>query len=160
LRRERFDASSIELTRALDLRYIGQQWDITVPVIGEFDPVKIRHDFDLEHDRLFGHTQPGGIIEITKVRAAGIGKLPPLKQQSPTPASGPATPISTRRVWTDSDVGWKDLPVYGAGQLAPGHVINGPAVIDEATTTILLGSGDLLRVDPTGNFLVTFDGVQ
>ncbi|MGE8942435.1 hydantoinase/oxoprolinase family protein [Leptospira interrogans] len=160
LHRERFDAGSIELTRALDLRYIGQQWDITVPVIGEFDPAKIRHDFDLEHDRLFGHTQPDGIIEITKVRAAGIGKLPPLKQQSPTPASGPAKPISTRRVWTDAEVGWKDLPVYGAGQLAPGHIINGPAVIDEATTTILLGSGDLLRVDPTGNFLVTFDGVQ
>ena len=158
LRREQFEVGAIGLIRALDLRYIGQQWDITVPVSGEFDAVRIRHDFDIEHDRLFGHTQPGGLIEITKVRVAGIGKLPPLQQQRPEPASGAARSIGTRLVWTSPDAGWCDLPVYGAGSLAPGHTVEGPAVIDEATTTVLVGAGDRLRVDETGNFLVTFDG--
>jgi N-methylhydantoinase A len=160
LKREQFAPDAMSLIRSLDLRYIGQQWDITVPVSGDFDPDRIRRDFDAEHDRLFGHTQPGGIIEITRVRAAGIGRLPPLMQQRPEPASDLATPTSTRRVWTGVEHGWRDVPVYGAGQLAPGHEIDGPAVIDEAVTTVLVGPGDRLRVDETGNFLVTFGEVR
>ena len=159
LKREQFEPDAITLIHSLDLRYIGQQWDITVPVTGDFDPDRIRRDFDTEHDRLFGHTQPGGVIEITRVRAAGIGRLPPLMQQRPEPASAPAIAASTRRVWTGVDHGWWDVPVYGAGQLAPGHQIEGPAVIDEAVTTVLVGPGDQLRVDDTGNFLVTFGEV-
>ena len=74
LAREQFSADAVSTLRGMDLRYVGQQWDITIPVGAAFDAAAIRRDFEAEHDRLFGHIQPGRPIEITSIRAAGIGQ--------------------------------------------------------------------------------------
>jgi N-methylhydantoinase A len=158
LARERFAAGDASTVRAMDLRYVGQQWDIAVPVGNGFDAAVIRHDFEVEHERLFGHIQPGGAIEITKLRAAGIGRLPPLKHERRSPAKGAARASGHRRVWLSADTGWHDTPVFDPQTLAEGHRIEGPAVIDEATTTVLIGAGDRLEVDATGSYVVMFDG--
>jgi N-methylhydantoinase A len=154
LAREGFAEGDIRLTRALDLRYIGQQWDIPVTIERRFDAAAIRRAFDAEHDRLFGHTQPGGIIEITKTRVTGVAALPPLKPGTPAPADGPATPIEHRPVWLDEKRGWTKTAIYNGADLRPGHRIAGPAVIDEPTTTVLVGPDDRLTVDPAGNYLI------
>ena len=46
----------------------------------------------------------------------------------------------------NAETGWHETPVYEPSTLAPGHKISGPAVVDEATTTILIGPGDQLEV--------------
>jgi N-methylhydantoinase A len=143
--------------RALDLRYVGQQWDITVPVGRRFDPAIIRKDFDAEHDRLFGHTQPQGIIEITKLRVTGIGALPPLTVSRLPAATGEARACERRPVWIDERRGWVETAIYRGLELGPGHRLVGPAIIDEATTTILVGVGDTLTVDESGNYSILLD---
>ncbi len=159
LAHERFTGDAVSLIRAIDLRYIGQQWDITVPVEHGFDPKAIRRDFEVQHDRLFGHIQPEGIIEITRVRVAGIGRLPPLAHQKVLPGSGPPPePSGTRKVWISPAASWRDIPVYTANMLRPGDTISGPLVVDEATTTIFIGAGDTLRVDATGSYLIDVSG--
>ena len=158
LERERFERGSTRLVRSLDLRYVGQQWDITVEIGDRLDAAAIRRAFEAEHERLFGHIQPGGRIEITKVRVAGIGRLPPLEHPSPLSADGDARPHGERRVWVGQDAGWRRAPVFDSASLAPGHVVNGPALIDEATTTVFIGFGDRLKVDATGNYLIEFEG--
>jgi N-methylhydantoinase A len=155
LAREGFGGQGLNLLRALDLRYIGQQWDITVPVAGVHDPVAIRAAFEAEHDRLFGHIQPGGTIEMTKLRVTGIGALAPLGLPTPARAAVPALPLERRRIWIDEKSGWVATDVFDGASLAPGHAIPGPAVINEATTTVLIGPGDRLDVDASGNFMVT-----
>jgi N-methylhydantoinase A len=155
LERERFAAAGTALQRAVDLRYIGQQWDITVSLpSGELDVDAARSAFEAEHDRLFGHTQPGGTIEITKLRLAGIGRLPPLAPTAPPRAMGPAVATERRRVWLDAESGWVEMPVYRGVELMPGHEIAGPALIEERTTTVLIGAGDRCSVDAAGNFAV------
>lgn len=156
IERERLDRASTGIVRALDLRYVGQQWDITVEIGDGLDAATIRRAFEVEHDRLFGHTQPQGRIEITKIRVAGIGRLPPLKHPSPEVAGGSPRPFAERRVWISPDAGWRQTPVFDPASLGPGHVIEGPALIDEATTTVFVGIGDRLKVDATGNYLVEF----
>jgi len=156
LAREGFTGAETRLTRALDLRYIGQQWDITVPIAADsHDPRAIRRAFEAEHDRLFGHTQPDGTIEITKLRVTGIGALAPLGLPKPARATGAPQPIERRRVWLDDRTGWAETPVYDGARLAPDHAIDGPAVINEATMTVLIGTGDRLDVDAAGNFMIT-----
>jgi N-methylhydantoinase A len=158
LHSEGFVDGAARCERALDLRYVGQQWDITVPVAGRFDPATIRRDFDAEHDRLFGHIQPRGIIEITKARLTGIGKLAPLSPGAQAPAHGEAWPIDRRKVWIDEASGWLDTPVYDGRALGPGHRIEGPAVVNEQTTTVLVGLGDVLSVDKSGNYGIALGG--
>jgi N-methylhydantoinase A len=154
LARERFSADETSFVRAMDMRYVGQQWDISVPVAPGLDPAAIRRDFEAEHDRLFGHVQPQGPIEITKLRAAGIGRLPPLRHRSLERAGAAPRPVATRRAWIGTADGWRDTPVYDPAGLRAGHEILGPALVDEATTTVLVGAGDRLAIDASGNYVV------
>ncbi len=155
---EGFRGDAVRAERAMDLRYVGQQWDITVPVARGFDAAVIRRDFDAEHDRLFGHIQPGGIIEITKLRVTGIGRLPPLAVSRARPVAAKPQPFAHRKVWIDERAGWVETAIYNGRELQAGHTIDGPAVVDEVTTTILVGVGDKLTVDDSGNYAITLSG--
>lgn len=154
LEREGFGSSDVELSRMLDLRYIGQQWDVTVDVDAEFDIALCRQSFEKAHDRLFGHIQPDGIVEITKLRVRGTGLIPPLPYHESREHSGPAAPRESRLVWMNRDTGWRDTAVFQGADLSPGNTIPGPAIIDELTTTIMIDRGDMLRVDAGGNYLI------
>jgi N-methylhydantoinase A len=154
LRREGFGESRIAIGRALDLRYRGQQWDITVDIDATLDAGAIRASFEAEHGRLFGHVQPGGVIEITKARVNAIGVIDPLPQARHEAAAGSPTPRQHRNVWIDAGAGWRDTPVYEGHALRAGHVVAGPAIVDEQTTTLLIGDGDRLVVDASGNYRI------
>ena len=61
---------------SLDLRYDGQQWPVRVAIGAHgFDAGAARLAFETEHQRLFGHIQPGGRIDITALRVVGRGRL-------------------------------------------------------------------------------------
>ena len=67
---------------------------------------------------------------------------------------GEPRPLEWRHVWLDPQSGWIDTPVYEGWKLLPGQTIEGPAVIDEQTTTVLVGRGDRLSVDAGGNYMI------
>lgn len=158
LSREGFSAADMRLIRALDLRYRGQQWDLTVGISPHFHPATIRRDFDRTHGRLFGHTQPDGTIEITKLRVTGLGLTAPLEHAPMSPATAAPKFHERRTIWIDEQSGWCETPVYAGAALRPGHSFTGPAIVDEQTTTLLIGAGDRLAVDATGNYRVALDG--
>ena len=76
-------------------------------------------DFEREHQRLFGHIQPGGSIEITKLRVQAFGQIPRLEKVDAKRATGDARPIERRRVWIDALTGWTETPVYDGASLMP-----------------------------------------
>ena len=151
-----FSGARTAFERAADLRYRGQQWDVTVPAGPAFDARALRARFEAEHERLFGHVQPGGTVEITRLRLAGIGQVErparspvPPAEPRPAPAAG-----RCRRVWLDEQSGWREVPVHAGAALAPGHLLHGPAIVEEATTTVLVGAGDRLEVLSSGDYLI------
>src|SRR3546814_6797784 len=141
-----FTPEASGFARALDLRYRGQQWDVRVPLEdGLLHPDRGRIAFEAEHECLFGHHQPGCHIEITKLRLAAIGRLPPLHPADAAAAVGAAEPMDRRRAWVDAVHGWSELPVYRGGDLQPGHRLDGPLIVEEETTTLLVGADDTVR---------------
>lgn len=158
LAREGFEGERTRFETSLDLRYFGQQWTINVG-IADFDAAVIREAFAAEHDRLYGSRQEAGRIEIVNVRLAATGLNPPIASSS-HPATGErATPVGTRRVWVDEEAGIRDVAVFDGPTLVSGHLIEGPAVIDDRTTTVFIGRNDVLRVTAAGNFLVDVGSV-
>jgi len=149
-------APGARLEREVDLRYLGQQWDVRVRLDGPSkpDPERMRAVFELEYDRLFGHHQPGGIVEITKLRVVGIGTLPALRPRDAMRAAAPAQPIERRSVYLDAARGRVLLGVYRGGDLRPGHRLSGPLLVEEDTTTMLVGAVDVLEVDDASNFVI------
>ncbi len=155
LREEGFAEADMQFLPGCDLRYRGQQWDIQVQSDSKkLDPARIRAEFETEHQRLFGHIQPDGLVEITKLRLVAVGVVgePPKNEFQST--RGMAEPDHVRPIWIDAESGWMDTPVYEGQTLGVGDEIDGPALINEQTTTILLGQYDHLTVDPSGNYLI------
>jgi N-methylhydantoinase A len=153
LAREGFAGDAAICRKGLDLRYVGQQWSVAVET-ESLDPLVIRRAFEAEHTRLYGYAQPNGQIEVVNLRLTAIGKTPPLHVRPPAPDNAVPVPSETRLVWIDEARGMQPTPVYDGTALRPGQTLLGPAIIDEATTTILVGVADRLRVTDAANYLI------
>jgi N-methylhydantoinase A len=158
LRREGFDRDTIRISRAMDLRYSGQQWTIQIHT-PEIEERAIRAAFEVEHERLYGYRQERGRIEIVILRVTATGPISGIMTDKVSRVRTKAQPTSRRLVWLDETHGQVDTPIFDGSVLWPGHTIDGPAIIDEKTTTILVGLGDRLIVTPGNNFLLTIDEV-
>jgi N-methylhydantoinase A len=153
---EGFAQHQVTLERAIDLHYRGQLWSVRVPLIaGPFDAGLARSSFEAEYHRLYGHVQPDGDIIAASLRviARAATGAPRLRSAEPGRASRSAAPRATRGVWHDG-YGWLETAIWDGAGLDAGDGVVGPAVIEEKTTTVLLGPGDRLVVDATGNFMV------
>ncbi|MCF8534144.1 MAG: hydantoinase/oxoprolinase family protein [Reyranella sp.] len=149
-----FSGDGVAIEREMDLRYDGQQWPVRVAIATAFDAAAARQAFEAEHQRLFGHIQPGGRIDITALRVVGRGRLdwtPPAARAAQTT---PPKPRETRKVWIDPAHGWRDLAVYDGADLRPGCRMEGPLLIEERTMTAFVGPRDVLEVDVRDDFMV------
>jgi N-methylhydantoinase A len=134
--------------RAADLRYGEQVFEITVNLDGVTpDRAGLRAAFHARHRALFTYDLPEEEVVLVTARAAAAGLLPPLPQR-PAGAGETAQPQASRRALLDG--GWADLPVWDFAALAAGQAVAGPAIIESATTTILLLPGDAARMEAGG----------
>src|SRR5262249_54204006 len=149
--------ASIAVERSIDLRYQGQLDAMQVPLPADrsLDPEAMLRDFEALHLRRYGHTQPGSKLESVNIRASGIARLdhPGLARFPFSDETG--TPIASRDVFF-ADAGRQETPIFDGRLLKPGQRIDGPALIAEPTTTVLVGPSDMLRVDAYNNLLIEF----
>jgi N-methylhydantoinase A len=151
---EGFAPSEVRLDHELELHHPGQLWAIRVPVtLGSFDPRAVRAAFEVEYERLYGHVQDNGTIMVASLRLTARGSTGDIAVVRGEAAASTATPIDTRSVWHGTH-GWCDTPVYDGGDVRPGHRLQGPVVIEELTTTVLVQPGEVLWVDGDGNFFI------
>lgn len=134
--------------RAADLRYGEQVFEITVN-LDDVAPSRagLRQAFHARHRALFTYDLPEEEVVLVTARAAAGGLLPQLPQR-PAGAATPAAPLGARRALLET--GWMDLPVWDFAALAAGQAVAGPAIIESATTTILLLPGDEAEMDARG----------
>ena len=156
LRDDGFADDRARILREIDLRYVGQQYDVRVRLDGSeaFSAARARELFELRHQRLYGHVQPEGLVRISALRVVAEGLLPEVGIPGAAAGEGAPSPSVRRRVWIDEARGWREVPVYAGSGLAPGHRIAGPAMVEETTTTVFVGADDELEVDGAGNFLI------
>lgn len=148
---------TVTLEVALDLRYRGQSWQIKMPVSSE--PSRealdaLADDFHKRHEQLYGYHEPNGIVEVVNVRVAVISKMP--RVDAPTADDSMARPAPRpdhRTIYLDGEQSIS-AAIYDGQALMPGHTLQGPAVIEEPNTTLLVGAGDELLVDCYNNFLI------
>ncbi|KAB2343052.1 hydantoinase/oxoprolinase family protein [Actinomadura rudentiformis] len=159
LEREGFPRDRHRFLRSADLRYYGQAFEVRVaapdgPLDDAFRDEVVRRFHDA-HEGLYGYCyrdDPGRHpVEWVNLRVSGIGPItrPVLRERPP---GGEAERTGVRPVFYDD---WTDAPIYQRAQLAPGTVIEGPAVIEEFGSTLPLHPGFQARVDGHGNLVVT-----
>jgi len=161
LARERVDASERSFRRFIEARYEGQNFEVVVPmedvVEGSLDAFVER--FHTEHKREYGYEVRERGIEIVNCRLQGVGRLVKPPHRAPA-AVGDAQSAYTgrRRVYHGRDHRWIETPVYDRTRLAAGAALSGPAVVEEMSSTTVLGPDHVAHVDAIGNLVIRLDG--
>ncbi len=158
---EQVDAERRRLTLGLDMRYIGQNFELNVTVddtrgggleLPDLD--EVRALFGKAHEMNYGFSNPEAPTEIVNFRlVARIGHdLPPPPRGMGNSNIAPA-PTGERKVVFDDDAA-VDTPVYDRDMLVAGHEIKGPAVIEQLDATTLIYPGDSVTVDAALNLFI------
>jgi N-methylhydantoinase A len=150
---EGFVAESMQFEQALDLRYRGQSFELTVPIDG-CDPAQAAHRFHAAHELRYGYARLDAAVELVNVRVTGRGVRPKPELPRSTPAlSADPSPAVVGRTRLRFDGGWHDAPVYERSLLQAGHEIIGPALAVQEDATTVLTPGWRVRVDPWANLV-------
>ena len=147
----------------LDLRYMGQEFTLQVPVTLEQlkrgDRKGIRTAFDQLYEHRYAHHSPDEPVEMVNIRLGAIGKRP--KLNFPTLAAGnSASPSRERPAYFSSTNKPLTAKVYRRDQLTAGAEVAGPALIQEHGTTTVLFENDRCRVANSGELIITIGGTR
>ncbi|QIN80000.1 hydantoinase/oxoprolinase family protein [Rubrobacter marinus] len=169
--RARLDAQGVKFAdvtvqREIDIRYTMQIFEVPTPVkngkLDEGDIAQIAADFEEKYATLFGKGtgfSEAGFQFIT-YRVFATGHLPFKPQLPEAPSANGYTAKGAlkehRRVLLDTRLGWRETPIYDYGKLAAGHVLEGPAVVEAPTTTVVISAGSTGSVDHLGNVVIRY----
>ena len=135
------------IDRQLDVRYVGQSYEITLPFTAGY-----RREFDRRHGRLYGYSNPDRAVEVVavRVRAAGITEKPSLPFVKPRTAFRPR-PAAVRDGRFDGRV--RKVAFHRWPDLAPGAAASGPSVVTGPEATVVIPPGWRFRIDGFGNVI-------
>jgi N-methylhydantoinase A len=145
------DFSRLESRRLADMRYVGQGSEITVTLPERLDAPSVRAAFEATYQTLYARTPPGAAIQFVALRFSLIAPMPgtntPLTMGTPAAAS-PRN--GTRDAWFAETGGFIPTAVFDRYAIAPGSVIDGPAVVEENESTLVIGPGGRATLLPGG----------
>ncbi len=147
------------LVGAVDCRYLGQGFELSVPLrgLGPRDLRRLADHFHALHERTYGHANRAEPIELVTLRLSGFGTLP-----TPSPTSvrrGTSRPVRTalagdRSMLLPGARRRRRVPVLDREALLAGNRIDGPAIVEEMDSTTLILPGQRARVDAVGNLWI------
>lgn len=160
---EGFRKEDMEFKRLLDMRYLGQAYEIPVYICGGVlkasDIVDTRNTFDDLHFKSYGYCRKEQVVEIVNIRLTALGKLPKmnvLRKESDskyTPAPSESREVYMRKSYVPSDI-------YIREDLKDGAVILGPAIVEQLDSTTVIFPNQTASVDTFGNIIIQLEEVK
>ena len=162
LKREAVAVAAVEVTHEADLFYRGQSHVFRVPVESPgFSIDAVREAFAKLYLERFDILLPEMQPILVSLRSTVLGVRPPIDvglAGETVEASLEAARIDSRPVHVGG--AWNDTPIYRRERIPAGAVLEGPAVIQQLDTTILVEPGSEARIDPMGNLVVSVPQVD
>ncbi|MBN8929589.1 MAG: methylhydantoinase [Rhodospirillales bacterium 69-11] len=148
------------LTRTVDMRYAGQNYELPIPVpegpIGPATLDALAEGFATAHRRMYGFVAEGEPVQLVTFRVEAAG-LVPKARFTPQEDAGPdasAAIMATREVWMPEAGGFVPCPVYDRDRLRAGNVIRGPAIVEQMDATTVVLPDMKARVEPYLNLIL------
>jgi N-methylhydantoinase A len=160
LEREGLDPATADLDRSVDARYVGQDYELPVPLgrgpLTEADLADFAPRFHQAHERAYGYASPDVAVQLVSFRVVARSPVPrPLVRRRP---AGPPDPsgalVELRKVYFEAAEGFVECPVYDRRRLSPGHRLPGPAIVEQMDATTVVPPGHRAEVDALGNLLI------
>jgi N-methylhydantoinase A len=145
----------------VDLRYVGQEHAIPIPITRPEDltdgRAALKAAFDVEHQQRYSQSAPDESMEVVNVRLiVTADRADTLAERwlSEPGRAEVARQDETRKVIFDNAEKPLDARIVWRPALKPGDVIEGPAVIEEPNSTTLVPPGDIVTVADTGHMII------
>jgi N-methylhydantoinase A len=115
----------------------------------------VRAAFEAEYKKVFGLVPPAGEVEIINIRVAVTAAAASDELKVPAGKAGSrAEPKARRTAWSGSDSAFVEMPVFDRYALGVGAQVEGPAIVEEASSTLILPRGSVASVKPSGSLVV------
>jgi N-methylhydantoinase A/oxoprolinase/acetone carboxylase beta subunit len=159
LRRDGVSPNGAEYRFFVDARYVGEGFELTVPAdfgdgVDASALAAVCERFHDRHRQLYSFDRPTEPIELVNVRCVAT-----LSRSRPALATrgGPETsaqPVETRSVYFDVAEGFVETAVFDRARLAHGARLEGPLLLQEPDTVVVVAPGQVACIDDYGNLLV------
>ncbi|MBN9476571.1 MAG: hypothetical protein ABS43_16900 [Bordetella sp. SCN 67-23] len=152
------EGAAFAYERSADIRFVGQGFELVTRLPdGPFDGQTadhIRAAFAAAYGRIFGQVPPVQNIELMNLRVAAVEQ----NVERPLNLSGgkrdwtPST--ASRQAWQPGRDAWADAPVRARETLRAGETLHGPAIVEDASSTLIIPAGATAAIDTAGNLIV------
>ena len=163
MERENVDAASVKVQHSMDIRYVGQSYELEVALSGSVNRETLAQgiaEFHALHERIYGYDRADNAVEAINLRSvytvAGRAVRPDRPEVGERSMARALK--EDRPIYFEETGGYRATPVYRRELLPIDEPLMGPAVIEQLDTTIVLYPGDVARVEPTGNLIISVNG--
>jgi len=147
--------------RSVDMRYMGQNYELTIPmpisILGPNKLLDILRNFYEAHERAYGYRTEGAPVQAVTFRVEAIGMAPKIsiEEQEQDERSPENALIGERQIYLGRDEGGlATCSVYAREELRPGNQLAGPAIVEQMDTTTLLLRGQQATMDGYRNLII------
>ncbi|MNN41617.1 Acetone carboxylase beta subunit [compost metagenome] len=161
LREDGFGDQASSCHYTLEMRYGGQIHECSVELerhsLDRDGLAALIEAFHVRHQTLYSYSEPASPVELVNLECSVIGHLPRPPQptlQGPAQPSA-AVPEGERPMLFSADSEWQQTPVFNGNHLLPGQTVQGPCVIEEDTTNIVVPPGWQACLEPSATYRVT-----
>lgn len=159
LNKDGFEEKKINTYRSLEMRYVGQIHECTVNIdffeITEETLQNIKEAFHNRHEELYTYSEKDSPVELVNIESTIYGRIdrPNYSELENKGQINDALKISRNLIFSEKGNSLK-TPVYDGNKLSPGNLIDGPAVVEEDTTTLVIESGWFLELHKSGTYII------
>ena len=155
-----FEGDRIMIKRSMEMRYVGQIHECTVSIdnydISEHTAEQIKEAFHRRHEELFTYAERHNAVEVVNVESTLYGLVDKPKAPKISTGSSLEEALKERReVIFSADGSTTNSPIYDGAKLGANVIVEGPAVIEEVTTTIVLEPGWSAELHESGSYVIT-----
>ena len=157
---EKIAPEARRVTRTVDMRYAGQNYELSVPVpdgaITDATLDRLAEAFAAAHQRMYGFVAEAEPVQLVtfRVQATGLVRKAEFHPRPEQDADAQAAIAGHRDVWLPEAAGFVACPVYDREQLDCGHRFQGPAIVEQMDTTTIVLPDQQARVDPYLNLIL------
>ena len=159
LNKDGFEEKKINTYRSLEMRYVGQIHECTVNIdffeITEETLKNIKEAFHNRHEELYTYSEKDSPVELVNIESTIYGRIdrPNYSELENKGQINDALKISRNLIFSEKGNVLK-TPVYDGNKLSPGNLIDGPAVVEEDTTTLVIENGWFLELHKSGTYII------
>lgn len=144
----------------IDMRFKGQNYEI--PIMVDWDEIQqdslenIIEKFFNEHEKVYGYARKDGTVEFVNYRLTAVGKLPKAVFKEEALESTIPEPIEKRLIFyaEANEPGVFETDIYKREQLRPGTKLNGPLIVEQMDTTIMVLPDQDVEIDAFRNMII------